>query len=135
MPLSPVLLSMLACDTTIRDIETKKISLIGCFSGFMVKEIPFGINQFSLFVRLTEIIGSVPIKIQIKNLLDDEILAKEDSIRLETNDSTIPIEFVLVLNNVVFPNYGNYAIEIFAHNDFLGSVKILISKIPNKDSL
>jgi hypothetical protein len=135
MSISPVLLAMLVCDTTIRDIQSKKISLIGCFSSAFAKEIPFMYNQFSLFVCITEVIGTVPITIQIKNLLNDEILVKDISIKIESIDSTNPIEFVIALNNVVFPNFGQYAIELFGCGELLGSVKISISKMPNKDGL
>jgi hypothetical protein len=135
MSISPILLAMLVCDTTIRDIQSKKISLIGCFSSIFAKEMPFVYNQFSLFVCVTEVIGTVPITIQIKNLLNDEILVKDVSIKIESTDSTNPIEFVVTLNNVVFPNLGQYAIELFGYRELLGSVKISISKIPNKDGL
>lgn len=131
----PIVISIITCDKTIRDMQTRKISLIDCFSAFSVPGVPFTVNQFSLFVLMTDGFGVVPITIQIKNLSNNELIMKEDCIKIEFKDSITPIEFVLLLNGITFPNYGSYAIEVFANKEFLNSIKILVSKPRKKDNL
>jgi hypothetical protein len=131
----PLILSIITCDKTIRDMQTFKISLIDCFSTFSISSVPFTVHQFSLYVQMTDGSGIVPITVQIKNLTNNELILKEDCIKIEFKDSITPFEFVLTLNGVTFPNYGSYAIEIYTNKEFLGSAKIIVSKPPKKDNL
>jgi hypothetical protein len=134
MSIPPILLSMMVCDTTIRDIQSKKISLIGCFSGFVTKEVPYIVNNFSLFICLTEGSGAVPLILRIRNLQNNDLIFKHDSVAVFSNSIT-PTELVFILGGIKFPEYGQYAIELGTDKEFIGSVKISVSKPQNKDSL
>ncbi|HUU88398.1 MAG TPA: hypothetical protein VMX17_11695 [Candidatus Glassbacteria bacterium] len=132
----PIMLSIITCDKTIRDIQTKKISLIDCFSSFCIPSLPFTVPQFFLFICMTDGFGTIPLTIQLRDLSNNELLLKEDSIKIEFQNPTIPLEFVIALNGVTFNNLGTYAFEIFTNGEFIGSTKIsVISKPQNKESL
>jgi len=63
----PLLLSLLICDQTITDIETKKHSLIGVFEAIFALKYPTVLPYFSIFGQLTN--GRGTINLNIKTLL------------------------------------------------------------------
>jgi len=131
---NPILLALVLCDMTIRDIVTHKISLIGCFSNYCTTDNPpIRCKSFTIFVCLVEGIGKVKIKTIIRNLENDEIILQNEIAEIEFNDPLIPFEFTIDVGNPIFPQFGVYAIEIYANCSILGSRLLNVSKITVKD--
>lgn len=127
----PILLALLLCDLTIRDEITKKMSIIGCFSHFFTKEeAPIRCKSFTVYISLVEGMGKVKITAMIRNLKTDSILMSNDIAEIEFRDPLQPFEFTIDVGNPVFPDFGKYAIEIYANESILGSRTINVSKLP-----
>src|SRR5207248_6172022 len=70
----PVVLGLTLCDYVIVEERTKKVSLIGTFTGLSVPQFPGQALPFSVFAVLTDGLGSGTIELGIVHMETNEVL-------------------------------------------------------------
>lgn len=124
----PILLALVLCDTSIRELGTNKLSLIGTFSGVSSSTFPCIHQTITVYVALTEGLGTVPCKLRLTSLSDGSTIFEIPGQIPFTDRTSVP-ELVFQLNQVRFETPGMYAIEFWAGDDVLGSRKINVQKV------
>src|SRR5437762_14205083 len=64
----PVVLGLTLCDYVIVEERTKKVSLIGTFTGLGVPDFPAQASPFSVFTVLTDGLGSATIELLVTHM-------------------------------------------------------------------
>ena len=125
---SPIVLSIVICDTIIRDEQTKKISLIGLFNAIRTDSFPCTHNQMHVYVALTEGHGKYKTEIRFIEAGGEVPIA---GIVGELN-FTSPLQ-IAELNTcwqkLHFKKPGEYIVEILCDGKPVGSRKFIVSKI------
>src|SRR5437764_12913993 len=70
----PTVLGLTLCDYLIVEQGTKKVSLIGCFSGLRADTFPTPPRSFYVFAGLTSGLGEATITIEVNDLTADRLV-------------------------------------------------------------
>ena len=77
-----------------------------------------------LFFSLTDIVGKVPCSIRYVYLHDNQVLFSTEFM-VESKDRLATLEHRMPLPTLPFVGFGQYAIEFLAHDEMIGSLRIM----------
>lgn len=117
---------MLVCDSTLRDGETGKVSLIGIFSEVKAPSFPVLQSSLSVYLNLSDVQGLYDLRIELRRLQDDKLVGDGG-----TNISfpAPNAEIVFEMKNLVFPTEGQYEFRVFANDRFVGNKPFSVVKV------
>src|SRR2546427_5911737 len=97
----PIVLGLTLCDYVLVEERTKKVSLIGTFTGLGVADFPAQALPFSVFTVLTDGFGSATIELVLTHMDSNE---EVNSYRatLQFPDKVTEVMYHLRLNHCVF---------------------------------
>jgi hypothetical protein len=114
----PVPLALLICDHVWRDPHSGKHSLLGTFSGLGCSQFPL-VTNLSIYFAVTEGQGRLPVNMELVDV-DEECPAVFDveGIFLFEHLRQV-IEGTFDFANMVFPEPGEYRLELCMDGEFL----------------
>ncbi len=114
----PVVLGLTLCDYVIVEERTKKISLVGAFTGIAVDQFPTVVPPFSLFAVLTDGLGTGMID-GVANRLDtaEEVASYRGSLRFP--DQLTEVSFHLRLRQFIIPAPGQYQFTLLIDGEWV----------------
>lgn len=145
----PVMQAMILADRIYEDKSTGKKVIAGTFNKLLFGKVPSpqppdqkggeeakpsyiqgGTNAGSpyIYISLTDLHGAVPLVLRYMLLDDDHEFFRCD-LQVESNDPLKTIEVVLPLPNLPTPKAGIYAIELWCHDEPLGTLRIVAEEI------
>ena len=114
----PKALAMILCDQVMRDEETKKSALIGCFNEIIAPSYPALHHNFAVYVALTEghgqYVGALRFSLQET---DEELMQAEGRFRLD--DPLTVMELVIRIRAVSLPKPGKYRMDFHCNGEFI----------------
>jgi hypothetical protein len=128
----PILLALVLCDTIIREEGTHKFSLIGTFNTIGAGTFPCVQPSISVYFALTDGRGKVPCVLRVIELESGQELFKLNGM-IEFRDPTVVAELSFTIQRVRFPKPGEYALEIQADGELLGTRKLRVQEVKMKD--
>jgi hypothetical protein len=124
-----ILESFLICDQVITEAQTNKKSLIGIFNNIWSDHFPFPYNRFWVFIQLTNGQGRIGVDLRcVKDKETREILWSAKGEFDFPNPRTV-VEMAFEFKNVVFPEPGPYAFELWQGDLFLHDKKFNVFKM------
>jgi hypothetical protein len=124
----PTLLALLTCESVIVDAETQKKTLVGLFDRIQATSVPLQIAGLGLYAKLVEGSGHYTFKIRMVSLKDEsqvlDIAAQADWPVAEA-----PLEFVVNFRGVPVPAFGDYEIQLFADDIYLGRAPLRVDQL------
>ena len=127
MPIKPILLALVLCDTTIREAGTNKLSLIGTFNGVFSSVFPCTHPSLSVYIAITDGHGRVACKLRMTSSSNQIIFELPGQVEFGSPNSIG--EMVFQLQQVRFEEPGVYAIEFWAGRELLGSRKLNAQRV------
>jgi hypothetical protein len=124
----PIVLALVLCDSTIREANTNKLSLIGTFNGIFSNNFPCTHPSLSVYVAITEGRGRVSCKLRMISLADNHVIFELPN-EIQFGGPTTVAELVFQLHQIRFERPGVYAIEFWANGDLLSSRKLNAQKL------
>jgi hypothetical protein len=114
----PVAIGLTLCDTVIVEEKTKKVSLIGSFSGIAADSFPVVAQPFSVYSLLTDGSGTATIDLVVSRLDTGEDVF---SFRGQVNfpDKLAEISFHARLRKCTFPASGLYQFTLFVNKEWV----------------
>jgi hypothetical protein len=111
---------MLVCDTTIRDAETGKVSLIGIFERIWAGAFPATHGSLSVYAKIEDAEGDYAFRLELVHLGTLRVAG-----RVETPPMRIPSrlesqELIFRLDSLVLPAPGRYEFRLLANGHFVG---------------
>ncbi len=131
----PVLVAFLLSDSAIVEANTNKLSLIGCFSQFNLREFPATVAPFYATIMLTNLGAATEMtfSLQIAEPITGHVLCAT-SARMErggTNfDQDQYLEIPFPIPPVTFHQPGKYEIKLLLNGDEFTKRPITINLLP-----
>jgi hypothetical protein len=101
--------------------------LLGLFSTIRFASFPAAQPQLLVYLGVKGVSGKVPVRIQVVAAdRPEEPTAKLEWV-LGSSDPRFVGELVVPLRNVTFTKPGEYLIQLFANNQFLGERSIIVT--------
>lgn len=110
----PVCKAILLCDTVIRDAFTGKVSLIGLFDGFGMREMPGFTNPVIAFLQLVEGIGKYSLTVEIHDLGRDRVIARAEAATVEFPDRLSRRQVIIPVPPLPMEHEGVYDFVVMA---------------------
>jgi hypothetical protein len=124
MPVRPVLQALLIADNVYTDGASGKRIIAGTFDHFTLSRFPGQLDNWStIYVSLTEIHKAVPLTLKYVDLSNDHVLA-EWKLRVQAPSRLASADATLRVPPLPLPHPGAYALEVFASEGLLGSLRI-----------
>jgi hypothetical protein len=153
MPLKPLLQAMVLADHVYRDGASGKCIIAGTFSTVVIAErnvsevapedrgVPSeiegerkrisGVVSMAgspyLYVALTEVRGTVPLRIRYVNLGDSTVLL-EGSFKITSGDPTSTAEYIFELPPLPIAP-GHFSLDLLFEGEILGSWRVVIKRL------
>jgi hypothetical protein len=122
---SPLALGLTLCDYVITEEKTKKVSLIGTFSGLGATQFPAHALPFSVFAVLTDAVGDVTIKLSVVRLeTDEEVLTREMTAHFPDKLTEVRVHFRILQG--VFPAAGWYQFTLLADGEWVAQRRLRV---------
>ena len=127
MAVKPIVLAMVLCDSTIKEANTGKQTLVGTFNCLYSNIFPCLHHTLSIYVAITEVHNRVPCKLRI--LTSNNQIMFDLPGQVEIGGPTNVAELVFQLNQVRFDQPGVYLIEFWANDELIALRKINVLQI------
>lgn len=125
---SPIVLTMIICDTVIEDKLTNKKTLVGLFNRITSPKVPCVHPRMNVFLSMTEgIIGEYNGRLICINAEDNGVIF-DTSGPVNFADIKEVIEFNFELCGIVFPKYGEYRFEFLCDDELLKSRRFTVTE-------
>jgi len=119
---------MLICDSTIREIGSGKVSLIGIFASISADSFPAMHHALSVYANLADADGNYRFRLTLQRR-DDGALLGEGGMDAVAEDRLKPLELVFDLRGLVFERPGRYDFTLYANGRHVGTKAFEIVKI------
>ncbi len=106
--------AILLCDHAIVESGTGKVSLIGIFDRFAVRDFPGLIQQFTCFLQLTDGIGKYRITVEVHDLREDQILARAAIVQIVFADRAGKANLMIPVPPLLLKHAGGYDFVVLA---------------------
>mgnify|MGYP001602694204 CR=1 FL=1 len=127
----PVLISIVVCDTVIRDDETRKLSLIGIFNTISSQKFPCVHARLHVYVAVTDGEGKARGRLQLMDNDTNQPLQTFDG-EIYFPDRFAVIEMNFVLMNMNFPKPGIYRFDFWVDGDIIGQRRFHVNEAPQQ---
>lgn len=128
----PIPLGMIICDSVIRDRETGKPTLVGCFASMLVEKFPAVHPSLCVYVVVTDARGKVPFSLKLVDVEENKPPLFEGRFEAKVDDPKTVAEIVFNLEGLRFHGPGNYRFQLFAAGEFLMERRLEVIKRTNR---
>jgi len=113
--------ALVVCDQIIRDEQTKKLTLVGCFNRFLAQTYPSRLSRLAVYVGMSEGHGSYSTEVRMVSASDGTVLMRGEA-EIEFLRHHKAAEINITAENVPVPAAGEYVVE------FICDGKVLMTK-------
>jgi hypothetical protein len=128
----PIALGLTVCDYVIIEERTKKVSLIGGFTGIGVSRFPAVPAPFSVFAVLTDGLGDATIKLSVSQLdTQEQVLSREMPGHFPDRLAELRIHFRI--SQASFPSPGWYQVSLLVDGEWVAQrrIRVYLSENPS----
>jgi hypothetical protein len=125
VPAPPVAMSLTLCDYVIVEERTKKVSLIGTFTGLKVADFPATPPPFSVFAILTDAVGDVTINLSMTHLATNAEVPVHQA-RLRFPEKLAEVMYHMRLHHCMFPAPGLYQFTLLADGEWVAHRRLRV---------
>jgi hypothetical protein len=108
----PFALSMIICDAVHLDPGTGKAYILGCFGSVGADRFPASHPSMTVFAEVTECRGKMPFLVRVIDVDERQEPVAEAETELNTPDPLAITMLVLRLEEMVFPEPGEYRVQL-----------------------
>ena len=121
----PVVLGLALCDQVIVEQGTRKVSLIGSFSGIKGRTFPFLARPFAVFAVLADADGEGEIELMVTRLESDQLVYRQRQ-WLRFPDRFVQMQVLFRIHECVFPDAGQYQFTLLLDGQWLTHRRIQV---------
>jgi len=125
----PDVLSLLVCDQILIDRLTGKTTLVGMFSTIGAARFPVRHPQLCVFASLTDGRGKTPLHIAVVDSEDARPPVASGTANVEFKDPRAVACLNLHFNGLVFPEPGEYRVQLKCGGELLREARLYLSKV------
>ena len=121
----PIVVGLTLCDHVIVEEKTKKISLIGAFTGLSAPAFPARVPPFSVFTVLTDGSGSATIKLLVTHMDTNEEVYSHEGVQFFPN-KVAEVRYHLRLRQFAFPAAGSYQFTLLVDGEWMAHRRLRV---------
>ena len=125
-PPPPIVKAFLICDYVIHEQGSNKKSLIGLFHHIHAKRFPCRHGQLSIYTRITNALGKYVFRLTLVHRKDEREIGQGSTPPLDIPDRLQSVELAFRLQNIVFPEAGDYEFRLFANDQQIAQEDFVI---------
>lgn len=118
MPNRPVAIGLMLCDYVLVEERTRKVSLIGTFSGLGMERFPMAAPPFCVYALLTDGEGRMPMDLVVSHLETDQHIATYRG-QVAFPDRLTDVNYLVRLRDCRFPEAGTYQFTLLADGEWV----------------
>lgn len=126
LPPPPQVLALNVCDLLWTDPWNGKKTMLGMFSVVQARQFPAVHPTITFHAALTNGRGKVSLKLRLVDTDEVRPAMIEFEAPVEFPDPRAVIDFVSSAVNVVFPEPGEYRVQLFANGELLSERRIVV---------
>jgi hypothetical protein len=126
----PQVLALNVCDFIVIDPWTAKRTLIGLFSIVHAQKFPAFHPVLSVHASLTNGHGNVTIKVRLIDSEEARPAITEVESTIDFTDPRLVVDFQGTTMNIVFPEPGEYRVQLFGNGELLSERRIVLFGAP-----
>lgn len=130
----PEVLALLIADHVHRDDETGKFFVLGTRASIGAADFPFHCPSLAVYAAISDGRAETPVKLRLIDA-DEE---REPVLEFETTvnflDPTEDVQVVFRLSDLIFPEPGDYRVQLYGAGQFLRERRFLVIPLENPDS-
>jgi hypothetical protein len=131
----PEVLALLIADHVHQDETTGKLFILGTRASIGAANFPFNCPNLAVYASLIDGRDETPIRLRLIDV--DE--AREPVLEFETSvtflDPTEEVEMVFRLTDLIFPEPGDYRLQLYGAGHFLRERRFLVIPLENPGNL
>jgi uncharacterized protein DUF6941 len=127
---APDVLAMVLADGILRDMASGKFYIQGTYSIVSVPEFPWRHGPIMVYIAITNGHGKTPMKVRIVDVDDEREPLLEANSEMEFADPLQVVEVVIGCPPIVFPEPGEYRLQLYGAGEFLRERRLQVIPIP-----
>ncbi len=124
----PVVKAFLVCDYVIHEQETNKKSCIGIFHHIGARRFPCRHGQLAIYANITDAVGRYVFRLSLVHLKDGREIGSGSTPPLELPDPLQTAELAFRLQNIVFPEPGEYEFRLSCNDELIAQKKVSVTR-------
>lgn len=127
---APYPLAMVVCDAIHADPGTGKMTILGTFSAIFAPSFPAVHPQISVYLSVTDGRGTVPLNLRLVDANEEREPVFSVEAPIPFADPLSVVELRFLFQGVVFPEPGEYRIQVFAGAEHLIERRLAVIPTP-----
>ncbi len=129
----PLVLAMVLADTVVQDLPTGKNTIQGTYRSLDAAEFPYVHPSIVVYLALTEGYGETEVRLRLIDAAESRPPLFELESAVKFADPLVEVEVVFAQGKVVFPEPGEYRLQLFGAGEPLLERRLKVSLEPNPD--
>jgi hypothetical protein len=123
---APLCLALVLADAIHIDMATGKRTILGTFAVIFSAEFPAQHAQLAIYASITDGIGEMDITARIVDVDEEREPVAEMTGKINFEDPRMVAEIGAAFSGVIFPQAGEYRIQLFAESELLMERRLLV---------
>lgn len=122
-------MSLIVCERLIMDAMTRQISIIGIMPHVQAMSFPVAIPHMAIYSEFTNGRGPTALTVRIVDVNEDREPVFSAELQIPMDDPLTVGNLALTLNNAVFPEPGEYRVQILCGGAILIERRLILVPI------
>jgi hypothetical protein len=126
----PEVLAMVLVDTVLWDVSDGRYFLKGTFSVIQATDFPWTHPAIVVYTAITNGHGKTPLRLRLIDVDETREPIEDRESLVEFEDPIVVVEPIFVLTQVVFPEPGEYRVQLYGAGQFLRERRLQVVPPP-----
>ena len=122
---------MVLADTVLRVLAMAKLVIKGTFSVIQATDFPWKQPAIVVYTAITNGHGKTSLRLRLIDVDETSEPIVDSETVVEFADPIVVVEPIFVLTNVVFPEPGEYRVQLYGAGQFLRERRLQVGPPPN----
>lgn len=127
----PRALALLVADHMHRDDISGKLFILGIRYWLAATTFPWSHPKLAVYAALTNGRGNTEVKVRLIDVDEEREAVFTHDTHVMFSDPTVESELVFLVEDLIFPEPGDYRLQLFAAGQFLGERRIRLTLLEN----
>jgi hypothetical protein len=127
----PEVLALLIADHVHRDDNTGKLFILGTRSSIGAPALPWNHPRLAIYAALTDGRGETAVQVRLVDVDEARPPVVEYETMVNFQDPTEDVEVGFILTDLVFPEPGDYRLQLFSGGQLLRERRFLVIPLEN----
>jgi hypothetical protein len=129
----PDVLAMILAEAVLSDVASEKLEIRGVFSVLPAAEFPWTHSVMVVYTAITGGHGKTPLRLRIIDVDEVREAIVDTEMVVDFPDPITVLEPILVVKDIVFPEPGEYRVQLYGAGQFLRERRLQVGQSESRD--